>query len=145
VQQLIIDALVPHHWSLAVASPDKGGFICSDSPLPWERGFTEDVPLHDSNVYVTSPLSKELALITRNYDRHKKRRYSYEANDGVVAWVNARTHVYSFGTLYSAGGDFLLLRKGNKIGHSRDFFAHTDNMRRAAPEAEGTLTTPPPR
>jgi hypothetical protein len=136
---MILDALIPHHWSVAiVASTDNGGFICSDSPLtwslvePWEREVTEEVRLDDPNVHITFPLSKELALITRNYDRHKKHRYSYEANDGVVAWVNARTHVYSFGTLYSAGEDFLLLRKGNKIGFSRDYFAHTDKMRRAA-------------
>jgi hypothetical protein len=115
-QSMFLDALIPHHLSLAVvASTDSGGFICSDSPLtwslvePWERGFTEDVPLDDPNVHITFPLSKEVTLITRNYDRHKKRRYMYEADDGIVAWVNVRTHVYSFGTLYSAGEDFLLL------------------------------------
>jgi len=140
-QQLILDALIPHHWSLAVtASSDKGGFICSDSPLswsavePWEPGFTTDEPLDNPSVHVMFPLSKGAALITRNYDRHKKRRYSYEATDKVIAWVNSRTHMFSYsGTLYSASEDFLLLQKGNKLGHSKGYFAHTDKMRRAAP------------
>ncbi len=45
VQRVIFDALVPHVWSLAVARPAAGEFICSDSPLvwsrvePWEPGF----------------------------------------------------------------------------------------------------------
>jgi len=50
----------------------------------------------------------------------------------VVAWVNSRTYFRSLGALYSASEDFGLLKKGNKIGRSTDYFAHIEGMRRGA-------------
>src|SRR5829696_9705669 len=35
MQRVIFHALMPHVWSLAVARPNAGEFICSDSPLTW--------------------------------------------------------------------------------------------------------------
>jgi hypothetical protein len=136
MQGAVFDALVPHVWSLAVARPDAGAFICSDSPLmwskvePWEPGFNEGDRLNDLELTVTFPLNKKLALITRPYDRGQKERHRYEASPEVVAWVNSRTYVYSLGTLYSPNEDFGLLKKGHVIGRSTDFFAHVENMRR---------------
>lgn len=138
MQRAILDALVPHVWSLAVARPDAGEFICSDSPLawsrvePWEPGFKEDESLDDLDLTVTFPLNKKLALITRPYDRGQKERYRYFVGPEVVAWVNSRTHLYSLGTLYSPSWDFGLLKKGNEIGRSTDYFAHIESMRRGA-------------
>jgi hypothetical protein len=83
-------------------------------------------------VTVTFPLNKKLALITRPYDRGQKERYRYWATPEVVAWVNSRTHIYSLGTLYSSSQDFGLLKKGNKIGRSTDYFAHIEDMLRGA-------------
>ena len=60
----------------------------------------------------------------------KQRHFHYEAIAGVVAWVNARTHLASLGTLYSAREDFGLLQKGNRIGRSADYFAHQEALRR---------------
>ena len=91
MQQAIIDALVPHVWSLAVARPDTEEFICSDSPLvwskvePWEPGFKENESLDDLDLTVTFPLNKKLALITRPYDRSQKERYRYFVGSEVVA------------------------------------------------------------
>lgn len=136
MQQAIIDALVPHVWSLAVARPDAEGFICSDSPLvwsrvePWEPGFKENESLDDLDLTVTFPLNKKLALITRPYDRGQKGRYRYFVGSEVVAWVNSRTHIHSLGTHYSASQDFGLLKKGNEIGRSIDYFSHIESMRR---------------
>lgn len=135
-QQAVINMLVPHVWSLAIAAPGTGEFICSDSPLswstlePWEPGFMEDEGLDNPNVTVIFPLHKELALITRPYDRGSDRRYTYQVTEEVVAWANSRTHIHSLGTLYSTSGDFGLLKKGNKIGRSTDYFAHIALMRR---------------
>lgn len=136
MQRAIFDALVPHVWSLAVAQPDADEFICSDSPLvwsrvePWEPGFKEDDSMDDPDVTLTFPLNKKLALITRPYDRGQKRRYRYKATAEVVAWVNSRTYFRSLGTLYSASEDFGMLKKGNEIGRSTDYFAHVESMRR---------------
>ncbi len=138
MQRAVFDALVPHVWSLAVAQPDAGEFICSDSPLtwsrvePWEPGFREDDSLDDPDLTVTFPLNKKLTLITRPYDRGQKKRYRYWATPEVVAWVSSRTHTYSLGTLYSASEDIALLKKGNRIGRSTDYFAHVESMRRGA-------------
>lgn len=137
-QRAVIDVLVTHIWSLAIAAPGTGEFICSDSPLswstrePWEPGFVENESLDNPNVTVIFPLSKDLALITRPYDRGSDRRYTYQATEEVVAWVNSRTHVHSLGTLYSASEDFGLLKKGNEVGRSTDYFAHIALMRRGA-------------
>jgi len=133
-------------WSLAVAVPGAGEFITSDSPLswgsrvPWEPGYKDvgslDNPnlgerLDDPNQTITVPINKNLALITRPYDRDaKQRHFRYEAKAEVVAWVNTRTHIHSFATLYSASEDFGLLRAGNKIGRSTDYFAHIEQLRR---------------
>jgi Protein of unknown function (DUF4238) len=136
MQRANYDALVPHVWSLAVARSDAGKFICSDSPLtwfmrmPWEHGFREDERLENQDVTVTFPLNKKLALITRPYDRGQKERYRCEATSHVVAWINSRTHLGSLGTLYSMSEDFGLLKKGNEIGRSSDYFAHIESMRR---------------
>jgi hypothetical protein len=136
MQRTVFDALVPHVWSLAVARPDAGEFVCSDSPLswfkmmPWEPGFREDGSLDDLDTTVSFPLTSKLALITRPYDRGQKERYRYEATQQVVAWVNSRTHVGSLGTLYSASGDFSLLEKGNEVGRSSDYFAHVESIRK---------------
>lgn len=141
MQRAIFEALEPHVWSLAVARPDAGAFVCSDSPLawskvePWEPGFDEDDALNDPGVTVTFPLNKKLALITRPYDRDKEGRYRYEATAEVVAWVNSRTHIFSLGTLYSADEDFGLLKRGNEIGRSTDYFAHVGVMRRGSASA----------
>jgi len=92
MQRVIFDALMPHVWSLAVARPDAGAFICSDSPLmwskvePWEPGFNEGDRLNDLELTVTFPLNKKLALIRRPYDRGQKERHRYEASPEVVAW-----------------------------------------------------------
>jgi hypothetical protein len=153
LNKLILDALMPdtsedHIWSLAVANPDAGDFITSDSPLcwmsalPWEPGHKKvesiETPgpsdsLHDSSTTVSFPLNKKLALITRSYDRGvKERGFRYEAIAEVVAWVNARTQLASFGTLYSPSELFWLLGPGNKMGRSTDHFAHWDHLRRGA-------------
>jgi hypothetical protein len=135
MQRALLDALVPHHWSLAVAKPDAGEFKCSDSPLtwsrvePWEPGFKEDESLDNLDLTVMFPLNKKLALITRPYDRDEKKRYRYFVGPKVVAWVNSRTHIQSLGTLYSASEDFGLLKKGNVIGRSTDYFAHVEGIR----------------
>ncbi len=138
MQRAISEALVPHVWSLAVARPDAGEFICSDSPLvwataePWEPGYEENASLDNLDLTVTFPLNKKLALITRPYDRGQKKRYRYEATPEVVAWVNSRTHLHSLGMLYFANEDFGLLKKGNEIGRSTDYFTHIESMRRGA-------------
>ena len=149
----ILDALMPdtredHIWSLAIANPGAGEFVASDSPLswmsalPWEPGYKKaeslDEPdqgetLDNPNITITFPLNKKLALITRPNDRDlKQRHFRYETVAEVVAWVNTRTHIASLGTLYSASEDFGLLRKGNKIGRSTDYFAHQEQLRRGA-------------
>jgi hypothetical protein len=134
MQRVIFDALVPHVWSLAVAVPEAGEFICSDSPLtwsrvePWEAGFKEDESLHDLDLTVTFPLNKKLALITRPNDRGQKERYRYEAVPGVVAWVNSRTHVLSLGTIYSTSEDFWLLGNNNMVGRGSDYFVHLESI-----------------
>ena len=130
MQQIIFDAIADRTWSLARATLTSGGFICSDTPLAWS-----DLPpghpnasksrLDDPNITVTFPLSKELALITRDDGR----RETYQATDEVVAWVNSRTHLFSLGTLYSASENFLLLRAGNEIGHSSDYFSYVQRAR----------------
>ena len=142
---LIPDTREDHAWSLAAAAPDAGAFVASDSPLswtaalPWEPGYRKvegvDDPdrgerLDDPTTTVSFPLNKRLALITRPFDRGlEQRRFHYEATAEVVAWVNTRTHLASLGTLYSAGEDFGLLRKGNTIGRSADYFAHQEALR----------------
>ena len=137
-QRAMVTLLIPHVWSLAVAQPGTGEFICSDSPLSWstketwEPGFVQDESLDAPNVTIIFPLSKGLALITRPYDRRSDRPYSYRATEKVVAWVNTRTHVHSLGTLYSVSEDFGLLKKGNKIRRSTDYFSHIALMRRGA-------------
>jgi hypothetical protein len=137
MQRAIFDALVPHVWSLAVARPDAGEFICSDSPLtwsatePWEPGFKqEERRLDNPDLIVMFPLNKKLALITRPWDRGQKERYRYEAAPEVVAWVNSRTHQLSLGTLFSVREDFRLMKKRNVIGRSTDYFAHVERMRK---------------
>jgi hypothetical protein len=135
MQQMIFDILVNHTWSLGRATPSSGGFICSDTPLswgslnPWEPNASND-SLDNPNTTVSIPLSKELALITRPNGR----RGSYEAVDVVVAWVNARTHLFSKGTLYSPSENFILLREGNRIGHSSDYFSYVENAWRTGIE-----------
>jgi hypothetical protein len=134
MQRAMFDLLLPHVWSLAAADPGSAEFVCSDSPLTWstkemwEPGWSEDERLDDPNVTVMFPLSKSLALITCPYDRDNPKRFTYQATEAVVAWVNSRTQLYSYGMLYSASPDFLLLQKGNKVGHSQDYFAHMDLM-----------------
>jgi hypothetical protein len=130
MQQMIFDAIVDRTWSLARTTLTSGGFICSDTPLSWS-----DLPpwhpdasksrLDDPNIVVTFPLSKDLALITRDDGRVG----TYQAIDEVVAWVNSRTHLFSLGTLYSASEDFLLLREKNEIGHSSDYFSYVEHAR----------------
>lgn len=148
--ELVLDGLLPHSreghiWSMAVASPGAGEFVASDSPLcwmsalPWEPGHKrvggiEDPDqgerLDDPNTTVTFPLNKRMALITRPLDRGvKDRHFHYEAVAEVVAWVNTRMHLASLGTLYSASEDFGLLRKGNTVGRSADYFAHQEALR----------------
>jgi hypothetical protein len=112
------------------------------SALPWEPRYkgveSLDNPnqgerLDNPNLTITFPLNKKLALITRPNDRGlKKRHFHYEAVAEVVAWVNTRTQLASFGTLYSAKQDFGLLGRGNKIERSIDHFAHWDLLRRGA-------------
>ena len=130
MQQITFDAIADRTWSLARATPTSGGFICSDTPLSWSdlspwHADASKSRLDDPNVTVTFPLSKELALITRGDGR----RGTYEATDEVVAWVNSRTHLFSLGTLYSASENFLLLREGNEIGHSSDYFSYVEYAR----------------
>ncbi len=153
LNKIILDKLIPdtpedHVWSLAVANPDAGEFITSDSPLcwmsvlPWEPGHKKvesiETPgpgdsLDDPNTTVSFPLSKKLALITRPNDRGvKERGFRYEAIAEVVAWVNARTQQASLGTLYSPSEHFCLLEPGNKMGRSTDHFAHWGHLRRGA-------------
>jgi hypothetical protein len=130
MQKLIFNSIVDRTWSLARATPTSGGFICSDTPLSWS-----DLPpshpdaskerIDDPNIIVTFPLSKELALITRNDGR----RGTYQAVAKVVSGVNSRTHLGSRGTLYSASEDFLLLREQNQIGHSSDYFSYVERAR----------------
>jgi hypothetical protein len=132
MQHMILEWLTPRVWSLARADPQSGGFICSDTPLtwssaePWDIGPAEE-RLDNPNVVITCPISKSLALITRDDGRQG----TYQAVEMVVAWVNARTHLLSLGTLYSASEDFLLLRSGGRIGCSTDYFAHVERMRHA--------------
>jgi len=143
MQRLIFDALVPHVWSLAVARPNAGEFICFHPPLtwsrvePWEHGFEEYESIDDPDVPVVFPLNKKFALITRPYDRGQKKRYRYWATAEVVAWVNSRTHIHSLGMLYSASEDFGLLKKGNIIGRSTDYFAHVDSIRKGVLSPQG--------
>jgi hypothetical protein len=153
LHRIVLDSLIPdtpedHIWSLAVAHPDAGEFVTSDAPLswgtalPWEPGYKKverldsldfDKSIDNPNLIVSFPLNKKLALITRPFDRTLEHRsFRYETTAGVVAWVNTRTHLASMGTLYSASEDFGLLKKGNRIGRSVDYFAHMDHLRRGA-------------
>jgi len=150
---IILDSLLPnsregHLWSLAVSNPDAGEFVTSDSPLswgtelPWEPGYKKveridnlnlDHSLDNPDLIISFPLNKKHALITRPFDRGSERRhFRYEATAAVVAWINTRTQLASMGTLYSASGDFGLLRKGNRILRSINAFAHWDHLRRGA-------------
>ncbi|MCC9138798.1 DUF4238 domain-containing protein [Pontibacter silvestris] len=120
---IVVDVLVDKKWSLAEATIESGGFICSDSPLNWSSYPSEHSDLSLDNlsstdVTVTIPLNKNYALITRE-DEHGG---TYEAAKEVVAWVNARTHLHSLGTLYSEGEKFYLNRLNNSIGLSTDYF-----------------------
>lgn len=100
---------------------------------PWLLEDDSGQRLDNPNLTVTFPLSKKLALITRPKDRGlKHRHFHYHAVAEVVAWVNTRTQLASLGTLYSASDDFGLLRKGNEIVRSTDYFAHWDLLRRGA-------------
>jgi len=139
LQVRFFDLLVTHPWSLAVAAPGAGEFICSNSPLTWatvemwEPGYKQNESLDDPKVTVMFPLNKKLALITRPLDRGSKRRgFRYEAIAEVVAWVNTRTLFHSYGTAYSGSKDYGLLRRGNKLWRSTDYFRHVENLRRGA-------------
>ena len=150
---IVLDSLIPdsredHIWSLAVANPDAGEFVTSDSPLswmtalPWEPGYkkvdrVDDLDsgesLNNPDLTISFPLNRKLALITRPFDRDSEQcHFRYEATAGVVAWVNTRTQLASLGTMYSASEDFWLLGKGNRIGRSTDHFAHWGHLRRGA-------------
>ncbi len=132
LQARLLDLLIPHTWSLARADAAAGEFICSDTPLawawknPWEPGAIL-ASIKDPGIPITFPLSKHLALITRDDGR----RGTYQAVEAVVGWVNARTHLFSKGTLYSAGEDFPLTGVGNRVGRSTDYFAYVERERRA--------------
>jgi hypothetical protein len=148
LNSLIPDSREDHKWSLAVANPDAGEFVTSDSPLswmtalPWEPGYKKvervdnldfDHSLGNSDLIISFPLNKKLALITRPFDRDSEHRYfRYEATAGVVAWVNTRTQLASLGTMYSFSEEFWLLGKGNHMGRSTDHFAHWGHLRRGA-------------
>lgn len=131
-----VDSLLPHPWSMAVANPSAGEFICSNSPLTWSSegvgapGFKEDEDFRDPGVTVMFPINNNAALITRPQDRGSKQRgFLYEAVDGVVAWVNSRTLFLSYGTVYSGSKDFVLLQ-GNKVRRGIDYFRHVERFRR---------------
>ncbi|MDP9224637.1 MAG: DUF4238 domain-containing protein [Actinomycetota bacterium] len=130
VQDILLPSLEARTWSLAKASPDSGGFICSDSPLqwgardPWDRENAH-ARIDDVTQPITFPLTKDLALITRDDGRPG----TYLAVPHVVAWVNARTHLGSLGVIYSSSEDFLLLR-ADGLGHGLDYFAYVEEMRR---------------
>jgi len=114
-------------WSPAIADTRNGGFVTSDTPLcwgnlmPWEFGYSAQ-HVTDPGSVLTFPLSKEVALITRE-DKHG----TYEAVDEVVAWVNTRTSLGSMGLTYSESPDFLLLRADNSIGRSKDYLKYLND------------------
>lgn len=131
IQQEIFKWLAGRIWSLALAEPGFGGFICSDSPLawgnkmPWEVGV-EWERLDDPHSTITFPLSSELALITR-----PDCQGTYKAEATVIAWVNIRTQFTSKGSLISSSPNFFLMRKGGAIGRSQDYFTYV-RLARAA-------------
>ncbi len=127
-QRAVFDHLASRIWSLARAAPGSGGFICSDSPLTWGSTLPSaaDSSLAEPSVQITFPLSKGLALITRD-DRHG----TYEAVEQVVAWVNTRTLFASLGMLYFADDGFLLSRADGSMWRGEDYFAYVDRERRA--------------
>lgn len=132
-QRIVLEAIVDHTWSLAVADPTTGGFICSDTPLTWASSWAPDsepITLNDPNAVIMFPLSKDLSLITRDDGR----RGTYEAAAKVVASVNSRTLFMSQGMVYSASENFLLLKEDNQIDHSTDYFWYVQQAREAGIE-----------
>ncbi len=126
MQRIVFEHLASRTWSLGRAA-GSGGFICSDTPLVWGSADPggRDASLADPSVDITFPLSKDLALITRD-----DRQGTYEAVDFVVAWVNTRTLFASLGMLYFATDDFLLLRGDGSMWHGVDYFAYIEHARR---------------
>lgn len=125
-------------WETHVTDPStNGGFVTSDNPLVWgnldgtiarrRSGLlSRSESLSDGGVEVTFPVSSRAALV--GYSGAREARF--EATDGIVAHVNARTLHFSGSLIMYGYEDFLTVQGRSVIRNGSEYFTYVADARR---------------
>jgi hypothetical protein len=119
IQNVIQTELCKRTWDIMMTDPANGGFITSDSPLVWGDMRDETASLRETDLEVTFPVCKALALVSHPEAGRKR----CEATEEVVAHINARTLFYSTHQAYQSADNFLLMR-GGFVDLGSKYFEH---------------------
>lgn len=126
---LLLEMLRKRGWSLLVAQEGEGHFITSNSPLTSGEGwfpFQYHEGLGNPKAIVVFPLDCKLALISWDRDPW----YHYSAEKKLIALINARTLMRSWGEIYWDGSDFPLMDAGYIVSsferYYNDFMHHQE-------------------